>query len=123
MDGKELLANIADLKDNLQKYLETKISYYGILAFEKAVKILSRFMANVVVLMVAMLALLFLSGAAAFYVGELVNSYPLGVLIIGGAYLLLAIILYASRNRLFGRWAIRVMLNIFFSDDEDETPL
>ncbi|TVR44317.1 MAG: hypothetical protein EA394_00320 [Bacteroidia bacterium] len=122
MDGKELLANIADLKDNLQKYLETKISYFGILAFEKAVKILSLFMANVVVLMVAMLALLFLSGAAAFYVGELVNSYPLGVLIIGGAYLLLTIILFASRNRLFGRWAIRVILNIFFSDDEDEKP-
>lgn len=119
MEGKELLAHIAALKDNLQKYLETRVSYYGIVAFEKAVKVLSLFISQTFLLLAGFLALVFLSGAAAVYIGGLLHSYALGLLITGGFYLLLLLVFYAGRNRIFGRMAIRILLNIFVKDDED----
>ncbi len=120
MEGKELLARIAALKDNLQKYLETKASYYGIVAFEKAVKVLSLFMANALLMIVGFLALLFMSGAAAIYLGILLESYWLGMLLTGGFYLFLMLIFFVGRKRIFGRMAIRILLNVFFSDPESK---
>ncbi len=119
MEGKELLAHIADLKDNLQKYLETKISYYGIVAFEKGVKVLGMFMANTVVMMAGFLAVLFLSGAAAIYLGTVLESYVIGMLIVGGFYLMMLLIFYVGRRRIFGRLAIRILINVFIKEDED----
>lgn len=121
MDGKELLEHISDLRDNLQKYLETKMSYYGMVAFEKAVRLLSLLMAQVVVLMAALLGLLFLSGAAAIYLGGLMGSLVWGMLVVGGFYVLMTFVLFAWRRSVFSRWAIRTLKGIFFSDDDSES--
>ncbi len=117
MEGKELLAHIVSLKDNIRKYLETRLSYYGILAFEKAAKALSLLIANMVVAAVLLLALLFISGAGAWFLGGLLDSYGYGMLIVGGFYLLLALVFFAWRRRVFGRAAIRILLNLFIRDD------
>jgi len=120
MDGKELLEHIAGLKDNVRKYLETKISYYGVLAFEKAVKLLSLLMANAVILTTCLLALLFLSGAAALWFGQLLDSLLHGILIVSGFYLLLTLIFMIWQKSIFGRLAIRILLKIFLDEDADE---
>ena len=109
-----MLAHVSGLKDNLQKYVETKASYYAVLAFEKAVKVLSLFMANTAWMMAGLLALVFISGAVAILLGELLESAWLGMLLVGAFYLLLVLIFYAWRKRIFGRMAIRILLDIFF---------
>ena len=118
MDVKELLSHISSLKDNLQKYLETKASYYGVLAFEKAVRVLGMFMANIVFLLAGMLALFFLSGAISIYLGELLDSLWQGMLIVGGVYLLILLLILAFRRRIFGRLAIKMLLGILIDKDE-----
>ncbi len=120
MDGRKMLEHIAGLKDNVRKYLETKISYYGVLAFEKAVKLLSMLMANAVIIILCLLALVFLSAAAATWIGELLDNAIYGLLITGGFYLLLALIFLAWRKGIFGRIAIRVLTNIFLEEDDNE---
>ncbi len=120
MEGKELLAHIVSLKDNIQKYIETRLSYYGILAFEKAAKALSLLIANLVVAAILLLALLFISGAAAWFLGGLLDSYGFGMLIVGGFYLLLALVFFARRKSIFGRAAIRILLNLFLRDDSTD---
>ncbi len=120
MDGKELLEHIAGLKDNVRKYLETKISYYGILAFEKAVKLLSLLMAKAVILTTCLIALLFLSGAAALYVGQLLDSLLYGILIVSGFFFLLTFVFLIWQKAIFGRLAIRIMLKIFLDEDADK---
>lgn len=119
MDGKEILGHIASLKDNIREYLETKISYYGILAFEKAVKLLSMIMANVVIITLLLLALLFLSGAAAITIGEMLGNPIWGLLIVGGFYLLLSLFFVAMRKRIFGRMAIKALLKMFIDEDAE----
>ncbi len=119
MKGDTLLETISELKVNLQKYLETKVSYYGLLAFEKAVKLLNYFISHGVVMIIFVIALVFLSGAVAIYIGKLIESLELGLLLVGGAYLLFALILYIFRNRIFSPCIIRILLNIFFQKDDE----
>lgn len=119
MDGKSLLDHISGLQDSLRKYLETKLSYYGLLAFEKAARLLTAFLGNGVIIATLLIALIFLSGAGAFYIGSLLESMELGLLITGGFYLLLALVLYVFRNRIFGPYIIRSLAEVFFQEDEE----
>ncbi|MFN2394516.1 MAG: phage holin family protein [Bacteroidales bacterium] len=119
MENKTIFENISELKENLQQYLETKLSYYGITAFEKAVKILTAVAAQGFVGMLMLIALIFLSAAAAIYIGTLLESTELGLLIVGGFYLLLGLIFYLFRRKIFSSIIIKILVNIFFQDDED----
>lgn len=120
MDGKELLSHITSFRDNLQKYLETKLSYFGILAFEKAVKVVSIFMAGIFFLLAGVLALLFISGAISIYIGGLLGSYWQGMLIVGGVYFIVLLVMIAWRKRIFGRASIRMLLGILVDEDEEK---
>ncbi len=120
MENKTFFENISELKDNLRQYLETRISYYGISAFEKAVKILTAITSQIIVLLLVFVALIFLSAAAAIYFGSLLESTELGLLIVGGLYLLLGIVIYGFRNKIFSPIIIKSLVNIFFQDEEDD---
>ena len=120
MDGKKVLEHIAGLRDNVRKYLETKISYYGVLAFEKAVKLLGLLIANGVMITLGFLALVFLSGAAALWIAELLDSAVYGMLIVGGFYVLLLLIFSIWRKSIFGTLAIKILQKVFLDEDADE---
>jgi len=118
MDSKSFFDHVSGFRENLQKYLEIKLSYFGLLAFEKAARLLTTFLGNGVIIVALLIALLFLSGAGAFFIGSQLGSIELGMLIVGGFYMLLALILFLFRDRIFGPCIIRSLADIFFKDDE-----
>lgn len=121
MDGKSLLEHISGLRDSFQKYLEAKLSYYGLLTFERAARLITSFLGSGFALVALVLALFFLSGAAALYAGRLLGSLEWGLLAVGGVYLLLALVIYVFRTRIFGRCVIRSLAEVFFHEDEEAT--
>ncbi|MEE4177437.1 MAG: hypothetical protein V2I46_08005 [Bacteroides sp.] len=121
MEGKSFLENISGLRDNLLKYLETNVSYYGLVAYEKAVKVITSLVTNSLIVLIMLLALVFLSGAAGLYFGHLLESYELGLLIVGGFYLLLGIVFIIFRKKIFSRYVIKSLGEVFFQNDETET--
>jgi len=120
MEGKSFFQNISEFRENLLKYVETHVSYYGLVAFEKAVKLVSSLVSSTVTLLLIMLALIFFSGAAGLYFGKLLQSYELGLLIIGGFYLLLGIVFFIFRKKIFSRVVIKSLGEVFFQDDEKQ---
>lgn len=118
MEGKSFLENISGLRDNLLKYLETKVSYYGLVAFEKAVKLINSLVSSSIIVLIMLMALVFFSAAAGLYLGHLLESYELGLLIIGGFYLLLGIVFMIFRKKIFSRFIIRSLGEVFFLEDE-----
>lgn len=120
MENKTIFENISELKDNLRQYLETRISYFGISAFEKAVKILTAIISRVFVSLLLVIALIFLSAAVAIYLGSILESTELGLLIVGGIYLLLGIVFYAFRKKIFSPIIIRSLVDVFFKDDDED---
>ncbi len=83
------------------------------LIFENAVRGLSLLMASAFTLMAGLLAVLFLSGAAAIYLGQILDSMLHGMLVLAGIYILLVIILLLAKKRIFGRMAIRIVKKFF----------
>lgn len=120
MEGKSFFQNISEFRENLLKYVETNVSYYGLVAFEKAVKLGSSLVSSTVTLLLVLLALIFFSGAAGLYFGKLLQSYELGLLIIGGFYLLLGIVFFIFRKKIFSRLVIKSLGEVFFQDDEKQ---
>jgi hypothetical protein len=120
MENKTFFENISELKDNLRQYLESRISYYGITAFEKSVKIITAVTSHVIVLLLIFVALIFLSAAAAIYIGSFLESTELGLLIVGVLYLLLGIVFYVFRVKIFSPVIIRSLVDIFFRDDDED---
>lgn len=120
MGRKNLLDHIFGLREDLQAYLEARMSYYGLTAFEKAVRLLTTFLGNGVIIVTLLIALIFLSGAGAVYISTLLDSYVLGLLVTGSFYLLLAIILMLFRNRIFSRFVIKSLSDVFFRDDDEQ---
>lgn len=123
METKSILENISGLKENLKAYLETKISYYALQTFEKAVNALTVLVSNGFVILLLWMALIFFSAAAGLYIGRLLESIELGLLIIGGFYLLLGIVFFVFRKQVFSRIIIRILVNVFFKEDEEESRL
>lgn len=119
MKSKNLLDTFSELKESFQLYIETKISYYSISAFEKLAKVANYFVSNGIVIGVFFMSLLFMSGAAALYIGKLLQSYELGLLIVGGVYFLLGIVLYLFRSRIFGRCIIKALIKIILYKEDD----
>ncbi len=120
MENKTFFENISDIKDSLRLYLETKISYFGITAFEKSVKMLTALTANGFVILLLWMALMFFSGAGAIYLGNMLESMELGLMIVGGFYIFLSIFFFVFRKKIFSPFIISILVNVLFKDDDDE---
>ncbi|TVQ08363.1 MAG: hypothetical protein EA361_16690 [Bacteroidetes bacterium] len=120
MEKKSFFENISEIKDNLLLYLEAKLSLYILLAFQKLAKALTVFVTISAAILFFSLAILFFSGAGVLYLGKLLESYELGLLIVGGFYLFLGFVFFFFKPRIFNRIIIRYLVTVFFKDDDDE---
>jgi hypothetical protein len=63
--------------------------------------------------------ILFLSFAAGFYLGSLLDSDELGFLCVAGFYVLLLIVFLALRKRIIEQPVIKAMIRLLFPKFED----
>jgi hypothetical protein len=120
MENRSFFENFSELRENIVLYIETQLSLYKLIAFDKAVKALTIVITNSVVVLFLALSLIFSSAAGALYIGRLLESAELGLLIIGGGYLFLGIVFFSFKKLIFSKIIISFLLNIFFKDDDDE---
>ncbi len=116
---------LSDLLNSIRKYIDIRLTLVKLDVMEKMARIVSLTIAAVFILTLFMLFLIFLSMAAALWIGELLEHQALGYLCVAGFYLLFGTIIYAVRRRLFLRSVIKHMSEIFFEDknqqdDEDD---
>jgi hypothetical protein len=122
MENKSFSENISGIKDNLRLYVEKKISLYALMAFEKSVKALTVFISNSVVILFMAMAVFLMSLAVALYIGRIMESFELGLLIVAGFYLFLGIVFLIFKRQIFSRFIITFLVSLFFNDDDDELP-
>ncbi len=120
MEKKSFFENISEVKENLLIYLEARLSLLTLVVFQKAAKALTILVTISTVILFISLALLFISGAAVLYIGKLLESYELALLIVGGFYLFLGIVFFFLKNQIFSRLIVRYLVNVFFKDDDTD---
>ena len=110
---------IEDLYSSLKEYLDLRIDQLKLIAVDKLATAGSKLYASLFILLFAATASVFLLLALMYWLGELLGSIALGALITAGVHIILLIIVWIFRKRLFTNTMIRTFVKLFFHREED----
>ena len=112
--NQEVKNNLHEMKSEAKNFLETNIDYYSLLGFKVASKATGFILKIFALSLFAVLALFFLSFAAAFAIGKALDSNTLGFLIVGGIYIVALLIVYVIREAIIDLPILKKFSKIFF---------
>ncbi len=117
MDQKSLTDSFSGLWESIKNYVEAKSAYYTLTTFEKVVKVLTSLYSSIFIISAFVIALIIIALAGAVYIGRIIESIELGLLIVGGFFLLVGIVLAALKRKIFSRFIINSLKKTFFEED------
>ena len=91
--------SIKTLIDQSKDYLETKIELTKLKTIDKSADILSTVVVTVSMLFISFLLILFVSLAAALFLGKILGAYHYGFFIMGGFYAIILLLIYVKREK------------------------
>ena len=107
--------NAEALHDNVHALIEKQAAYYKLWTFKAGMKSITLLIHLFLLSLFVTLAVLFISIAAALQLGEYLNSYAQGFLIISTFYLLMCFLVYLLRDKI-NRPILEKFSSIFFAD-------
>lgn len=114
----ELFNHINELADNAKEYINTKVEIAKLNAAEKISSFTSGIIARIIVALIFALFLLFFGMAAGFALGEWLGKAYWGFLVVAGIYLLGAIIIWVTRERLIRIPVMNAIIHELFKENE-----
>jgi hypothetical protein len=88
-----------ELAIHIKEYIQTEIELIKLNFAEKLSKILSNFLAIIILIWVLLLSILFASISLAFFIGEKIGKMSIGFFIVSLIYLLIAMVSWYLRER------------------------
>ena len=115
MAFEELKHDFSEIDKEVSAYVEHSLEYAKLKSFKISMVLVTYFAKVVLIGVLAILTLLFLSLAASYALGEALANQLYGFLIIGLAYLLLALVGYFMRERL-NKPILRMFSKYYFDE-------
>lgn len=112
----ELKENTQQIQEEAKAYLESTIEYYKLWGFKIIMKSTKMVVKVLLLSFFLMMFLIFGSVSAALAIGEAMESYWLGFLIVAGIYLLLILLLLFVRSKIIERQILRRCSTFLFND-------
>ena len=112
-----------DIKEiilEVKNYLNLQKKYLAIDAAEKTTVILSAVAIAAICILLGSIILLFCTFALAYWIGDLLNSLPLGFLSMGIIVLLILLLFYCKRKAWIIQPLARMMAQVFIENNEEE---
>ena len=100
--------------------LNSQVAYYKLFLFRFIAKSSYGLITLFVVAFAGLLILFFLSLAGAYAIGEALGSNGLGFAIVGGFYILVAVLVLLFRKRLIERPLLEKLSEIYFKEEPDD---
>lgn len=116
----DLKNHIDEVKDEFEDYVDKRISLLKLHLVEELSRFTAGFAVKLGILYLLFFVFMFLSLAAAFFLGDLLGSNGLGFTLVAGFYLLLALIFWLSRRIWVEQPIIQAFIKIFFPKFEDD---
>lgn len=116
MAFEELKENSENIQEHVSKYIENNLEYYKLRSFKMAMKSTTAFLKFSLILLGVSMVLIFCSFALAFAIGNYLESYPFGFLIVGGIYLFFTMLLFLIKDKLVEKPLLEKFSEIFFND-------
>ncbi len=96
----EEFKKVEELALQIKAYIQTEIELIKLLFADKLSKILSNFLAIMVLIWLLLIGILFASLSLAFLIGERLGKMSTGFIIVSLIYLLLAVVIWYLRERI-----------------------
>ncbi|WP_339919277.1 competence protein [uncultured Flavobacterium sp.] len=116
MAFEEIKENVEEIQEQTQAYIENNLAYYKLRTFKMAMKSTTTILKFSLILLGFSMVLLFLSLALAFAIGNYLDSFPYGFLIVGVIYLLATGVLFLVRDKVVEGPLLEKFSEIFFND-------
>lgn len=116
---------IEDLYDDAKIYLDTKIEYTRLYLVERISKVFADVVTNAAVIVCFILAFLFGTFTLALYLSDVLESYTRGFGCVAVIYILLALIVYYTKEKYIEKAIINFTIKNYFNkladkDDEEQ---
>jgi hypothetical protein len=116
--------SIEDLVDDAKGFLEARVEYTRLYLVEKVSKVFADLVTSTAVIVCFILAFLFGSVTLALYLSDVLGSYAGGFGCVSLFYILLAIIVYLTKDKYIEKAIINVAIRKYFDKladkEEDE---
>jgi hypothetical protein len=110
-----------ELAIHIKDYIQTEIELIKLNFAEKLSKVLSNFLAIIILIWVLLLSILFASISLAFFIGERIGKMSIGFFIVSLIYLLIAIVSWYLRERLIRIPILNgILRQLFDNENQDE---
>lgn len=120
MEAHRISGNFSDLADNIKKYVRLKIDLLKLDIVEKTSKLVSLLVITLVFFLLFLFFILFISMAFIFWFRDHVGQEWAGTLIMAGFYIVIGILVWIFRFRLFVNPVISRISKILFEKDDEE---
>ncbi|MHA4893851.1 phage holin family protein [Pedobacter sp. PWIIR3] len=119
-DNKE--KSIEDLYEDAKAYLDTRVEYTRLYLVEKVAKIFADLVTNAAVVICFVLAFLFGTFTLALFLSDVLGSYTQGFGCVAIIYILLALIVYYTKDKYIEKAIINFTIRNYFNKlaDKDE---
>ena len=112
----DLKDNADDLKQNVKGFIDSNIAYYKLWFFKVAMKSTTMLLKLLIILIFLTLVLVFISIAAAIAIGNALDSWVYGFLIVGGFYVLMSVLVYNIKHRIVEGPILEKFSELFFNE-------
>ncbi|TCD12853.1 phage holin family protein [Pedobacter frigidisoli] len=116
--------SVEDLIEDAKGFLEARVEYTRLYIVEKASKIFADLVTSTVVIVCFILAFLFGSVTLALYLSDVLGSYAGGFGCVSLIYILIAVIVYLTKDKYIEKAIINVAIRKYFDKladkEEDE---
>lgn len=116
----DLKNHIDEVKNEFEDYVDKRISLLKLHLVEELSRFTAGFAVKLGILYLLFFVFMFLSLAAAFFLGDLLGSNGLGFTLVAGFYLLMVVIFWLSRRIWVEKPVIQAFIKIFFPKFEDD---
>lgn len=112
--------SIEDLYEDAKSYLDTKVEYTRLYLVEKVSKIFADVITNALAIICFVLAFLFATLTLALFLSDLLGSYTQGFGCVALFYLLLALIVYFTKDKFIEKAIINFTIKNYFNKLADK---
>jgi len=103
---------------NIKEYINIQVDLLKINLVEKLSQIISLLIGLIVGSLLALVIIVYLSVTLVYWLGTIFNSLLPGLLIISGVFVLLFVLFYINRNKLFLNAIVRMINKILFEKEQ-----
>lgn len=115
----ENLGSISQTKDDIEKLISLKIDKFKLQGTNALAILFSKILVTMLMLMLLVILIGILVVGVSIFIGELLGSYTLGMLISAGIVLFIILILYLFRNKLFLNSMTKLFVKLIFSENDN----